>query len=82
MNAEIRLPPEIVEDIVPGSHSVSNNSGNRRTCNSPAEDQDHKGIQDYIEQISQNLSHHRLVGLTLRPEDIGVAVGDQNERAA
>ena len=82
MNAEIRLSPEVVEDIVPGSHSVSNDSGNRRPCNPPAEGQNHKGIQDYIEQISQNLTHHRLIGLALRPEDIRVAVGDQNERTA
>ena len=68
-----------IENIISSARHVADDRGNGGSGNPPVECQDHNRVQDHIEQISQNLTCHRLIGLPFCPEDIGIADGNQDK---
>ena len=54
----------------------SDDGCNGCTGDVPAEHKNHDGVKNDIQEISQKLPHHRLAGLPLGADDVGVAAGD------
>ena len=80
-DAEGRRAFQEVDNVISRAHHISDDGGNGCTGNVPAEHKNHNGVKNDIQEISQKLPHHRLAGLPLGADDVGVAVGNQDKRA-
>ena len=69
-----------VDNVISCANHISDDGRNGCTGNVPAEHKNHDGVKNDIRQVSDNLTHHCLAGLSFGADDIGVAVGDQNKR--
>ena len=78
VNAQRGCPFQKVTDVLSYAHHIPDDGGNGCTGNVPAEHEDHNGVKNDIQEIFQKLTHHRLAGLSLGADDIGVVSSNYN----
>ena len=76
---EDRFSPQEVDNIVNCAKHVTNYRSDGGPCDAPAKEQNHDGIEDHIQEVSQKLPHHGLARLPLGADHVGVAVGDDDK---